>query len=254
MFRVCFIVEYKRPIWPKRGQYWFWVVENEKDFCQGDDVKAGLPWRLAGEMKGQSMRMGMNGMCSGNVPWLRWSTGCVAYAVSSLLSSFSQQTSVTYLVPTMELGCPPGIHQLLHGQSWKGLSNCPHPKEREGPHMVPMTYDPLAYLKYGSRTYLKFHIPLTKVWNFRKYKEQVKIVGPDIPSLSSLRASLFCFLSKDDLRSICHIFCPFLGLRSPLLSPVREFGSDADFFLFWNCPVITDFNGINARPKLEIQE
>lgn len=135
----------------------------------------------------------------------------------------------------------------------KGFVQLPSPQRERRSMYGTFDNDPLAYLKFGSRTYLKFHIPLTKVWNFQKYKEQVKIIGPYVPSLSSLRASLFCLLSKDDLRSICHIFCPFLGLRS-LLSPVREFGSDADFFLFWNCPVITDFNGINARPKLEIQE
>lgn len=190
-------------------------------------------------------------MCSGNVPWLRWSTECPVY---TLLSSFIQQTSVTYLVPTMELGYPWGTHQLIHGQRWKGLSNCPCPKEREGPHMVPLTYYPLAYLKFGSRAHLKFHIPLTKVWNFRTYKKIVKIVVLLAPSLSSLAARLSCLSFKGDLSSICHICCPFLGLRSPLLSPLREFGSDTDFFSFWTCPVTTDFNGINARPKLETQE
>lgn len=221
------MVEYEGPTWPKRGQYWFWVVENEKDFCEEDDIKAG-PWRLAGEVKGQSMQMGMNGMCSGKVPRLRWGTGCAAYTVSSLLSSFIQQTSITYLVPTVELGYPWGTHRLLHGQSWTGLSKCPRPTEREGPHMVPLTYYPLAYLKFGSRAHLKFHIRLTKAWNFQTYKKMVNIIFLLAPSLSSLVARLFCLPSNGDLRSICRIFCPFLGLRRPLLSPLREFGSDAD--------------------------
>lgn len=41
MLSAMFHVEYKGPIWPKRGQYSFRVKENEKDVCEGDNKKAG---------------------------------------------------------------------------------------------------------------------------------------------------------------------------------------------------------------------
>lgn len=36
------------------------------------------------------------------------------------------------------------------------------PKGERVPHMVPLAYYPLAYLKFDSRAHLKFYIPLTK--------------------------------------------------------------------------------------------
>lgn len=82
----------------------------------------------------------------------------------------------------------------------------------------------------------------------------VKIIVLPAPFLSSLAAGLFLLPSKGDLWSICCIFSPSFSVRNPLLFPPREFGSDADFFSFWDCPVITEVSGINVRPKLEIPE
>lgn len=131
-------VEYKGTLWSKRGQHWFRVEENEKDVCEGDDIKAGT-WCLGREMKGQNLEMGRYGMCSGNGMSLHWSTGCVSIC-DVFCHSFSKHTSL--LVPTTELSYPWGSYQLLHGQSWKGLSSCPCPKEGKGPYLVPLTYYP----------------------------------------------------------------------------------------------------------------
>lgn len=45
----------------------------------------------------------------------------------------------------------------------KGFVQLPSPQRERRSMYGTFDNDPLAYLKFGSRTYLKFHIPLTKV-------------------------------------------------------------------------------------------
>lgn len=142
---------------------------------------------------------------------------------------------------------PASTHHLPHAKHWarlpmrklptsswtklKGFVQLPLPQR--GRKSISGTFDILSLgIEFGSKVHLKFHIPLTKIWNFWTYKRICKhIVLPSL-TLSSLVAR-FCLPSKSTPRNNFHIFCFFFFLfsfKDSLFSFLREFESDADFF------------------------
>lgn len=103
--------------------------------------------------------------------------------VCVMSSVLIQQVPFTYLVPAIELGYQWRHYQLLHGQSWRDLSNCPCRRERDAPYLVPWTYYSLAKLEFGSNVHLNIHMPLTKVGNFWMYTKTAKTIVLLFPSL-----------------------------------------------------------------------
>lgn len=152
--------------------------------------------------------------------------------VCVMSSVLIQQVCFTYLVPAIERGYQGRHYQLLHGQSWRDLSNCPCPRERErdAPYLVPWTYYSLAELEFGSNVHLNIHMPLTTVGNFWMYTKLAKTIVLLFPFLHLQPDSAFPSRVIWGGSAISSGF--FSWLKEPLFSSLRDFESDADFFSF----------------------